>query len=167
MKICKRCGRTLKAKRWVLTKPAELGHAELMGDVETTICEDCTRHPESHSAVLQVRGMPENELEKILLEELTKSENRGQRQQIYKKGLNYHLTSKSMARSIGRRLNERGADMKETSKIITFNRLRSKDVTRITVRALFVVFPGDVIEYGNQLYLVDKLGKKFVYTEEG
>jgi len=157
----------LNGKRWIIPDPHEVARAKLMDRLETTHCEDCTRHPGAHSAVLQVRGMPKEELEKILLDELIKTDKKGKLEKIVPKGENYHLTSKSMARSIGKKLHEMGAEIKETSKIVTYDAQRSRQLTRITVRAVFDFVPGDLAKYRNNVYLVEKVKGSFIFTQSG
>ena len=167
MKVCKACGRKKDAKRWLIPTPKEVAMARLMDRLETVHCEDCLRNPLAHSAVLQVRGMEKEDLEKIILNELVKTDKKGRREKVVPKGQNYHLSSKAMAKSIGKQLKGLGADIKETSKLVTYDPQNGRQVTRLTVRAIFEFAPGDVVEYRDDFYLVEKIMKGFIYTKSG
>jgi NMD protein affecting ribosome stability and mRNA decay len=159
VKVCKRCGRVLQGKRWVRVS------GEPEGDMVT--CDDCGRHPDTHAAVLQVKGMKDEDLEKLIIEELEKSVKKGEVETVFKRKGKYHFTEKSMARSVARELKRRGADVLETTKIVTYDRQKSRQKTRITLRAVFHVAPGDVVKYHGEVYLVTRIDRGFLFTEEG
>ncbi|MBR9680498.1 MAG: hypothetical protein GOU98_01580 [Candidatus Altiarchaeota archaeon] len=167
MKVCRVCGRKKDAKRWLIPTPKEVALAELMSRLEPVHCEDCLRNPLAHSAVLQVRGMEKDDLEKIILEELVKTDKKGRREKVVPKGQNYQLSSKSMAKRIGKKMKDLGARIKVTSKLVTYDTQSGRQVTRLTVRAVFEFAPGDVVEYKDQVYLVEKIMGGFIYTKVG
>jgi NMD protein affecting ribosome stability and mRNA decay len=157
--VCKRCGRIFKGKRWVRA------NGEPQGTLTT--CEDCGRHPETHNAILQVNGINPEAVEKLIFRELKESQQRGEVENVFEKGGKYHFTEKSMARAVAAELKRMGAETRETSKIVTYDRQRSRQKTRITIRAVFKVAPGDVIKYRNGLFLVTGIDRGFVSTREG
>jgi NMD protein affecting ribosome stability and mRNA decay len=159
VKVCKRCGRIFKKKSWVRGKVPE--------DAHPTTCEDCGRHPESHNAILQVKGIPAEEVEKIIDRELKSSLRKGEVENVFEKGGKYHFTKKSMARAVAGELKRMGAETRETSKIVTYDRQRSRQKTRITIRAVFRFAPGDVVKYRDRCYLVTGMDREFVLTGEG
>ena len=168
LKVCRKCGRVFARGRWRKHRGNEVARAELMGEVEYTICPDCLRDAEAHAAVLQVRGRFEREeVERIILEELEKNERKGGAERVFEKKGDYYFTSKSMARAVAKRLKEMGAEIKESTKIHTFDRERSVPVTRLTIAARFRVKAGDVVSHGGELYLVEKVRGSWVWTASG
>lgn len=138
-----------------------------MKEGKLTTCEDCGRHPETHNAVLQVKGIRPEEVEKIIARELKKSYKRGEIENVFEKKGKYHFTEKSMARAVGKELKRIGAEIKETTKIVTYDRLKSQQKTRITIRAVFKVAPGDIVKHHNEKYLIESIDRGFVLTREG
>jgi len=158
VKVCRHCGRVLKGKRWVRAK-VEGG--------EMVTCEDCARHPETHSAILQVKGGNPENVEKLIAEELETSRAEGKVERVFEKGGKYHFTSKSMARAVARKLKRQGGELLETSKVVTYDRQKSRQKTRITLRIHFPVSRGDVVQYRSRKYLVIGMRDGFVLTKEG
>jgi NMD protein affecting ribosome stability and mRNA decay len=167
MKVCRSCGRVLQGKRWLPPGPGEVYRARRMGRLEKDTCQDCRRHPRTYSAVLQVRGMPREELEDLILDKLVESEGEGRLENVYLEGGEYRFTSKGMARDVARELKERGAELTETSKVVTYDAQKSRQKTRLTISAKFRFQPGDVAEYRGRKYLVARVLRGFIKTQEG
>lgn len=169
MKVCRVCGRVFDRGRWRRERKGEVARAELMGKkVEYVVCEDCSRAPESHEAVLQPRGRFERgKIEEIIRRELRKSERRGEVEDVFEKGGDYYFTSKKIARAVAKKLEEMGAEIKETSKFRKYDRERSIPLTILTIAAHFRIRPGDVVERDGRLYLVEKVRGKWVWTDGG
>ena len=165
MKVCERCGRELKGKRWVRVSPKALAHAKLMGNLEMTKCEECLRHAESHVDKLQVRGrFDREEVEKIIGEELDRFNSGDRMENVFFKGGDYFLTSKNLLRTIARRLRGMGAEIKETSKVVTYDVLHSVSLTRLIVSARFKVVTGDVVRVKSGLDVVTRVSRGWVWT---
>ncbi len=162
LKICRKCGRYLKGKRWLEPPPGEVERARRMERLELSLCGDCQRSPTTHNAVLQVRGFPGEELDALVEEEVRRHGGAA-----FFKGGAYHFRFKKTARAVARRLRELGAQLKESSKIVTYDNLRSRQLTRLTISARFPFAPGDVVEYRGERYLVSKVRGKFVFARSG
>ena len=168
VKICDICGRKQKGKRWVETTPQAIAQARLMENLKTTKCEECLRHAESHVAKLQVRGrFSREEIENIIAEKLDDTNKEGRMENVFFKDGDYYFTSKNLLKSLARRLREMGAEIKETSKVITHDRLRSVPLTRLIISARFQVLVGDVVKVTPGLDVVTKVLKGWVWTRNG
>ncbi len=53
MKVCRKCGRAKKNKRWVVLENYKIAHARTMLDLEETHCPACLRHAENFVATLE------------------------------------------------------------------------------------------------------------------
>lgn len=168
VKICEICGRKLKGKRWIETTPQDIAKSRLMENLETTKCQECLRHAESHVAKLQVRGrFNRKDIENIIWEKLKSINKGGRMENVFFKNGDYYFTNKNLMKSISHRLREAGAEIKETSKVVTHDRLRSVPLTRLIVSARFQVLVGDVVKVTAGLDVVTKVLKSWVWTRNG
>lgn len=167
MKVCRRCGRMLRNGRWVLPGRGEVQRARRMDRLEMVTCPDCSRHPHAYSAVLQVRGFPRDELEELIIDRLVESRQKGELEKVSRHGGDYRFTSKSMARDVAGKLRRRGAELQETSKIVTYDRERSRQKTRLTIVARFRIAPGDVFDYRGRRYMAESVRNGFIKTAKG
>lgn len=84
-----------------------------------------------------------------------------------KNGTDYEFTDKQRMRQIAHILHNRfGGVLKENARLITHDKMRSKDVHRLTV---FIEFPpfekGALLQSEEDLVIVEKLGKKMIYRK--
>ena len=168
MKVCKLCGRKEKGKRWIPAKAYEIEHEKLMGHLNMTHCPDCLRHRDSYNATLQIRGRFDKEkIHKLILETLKESDKKGERENVYVHGKDYRFTKKSMAKKVARVLADMGAEIIQTSKIVTYNFEKGKDVKRITISARFNILKGDVIKVNGKFDVVEKIKSGWAWTKKG
>ncbi|MBR9679695.1 MAG: hypothetical protein GOU99_01440 [Candidatus Altiarchaeota archaeon] len=168
MKICKRCGRKLKGKVWTISNRKKIAQARLMGRLDEDVCPDCQRHGEAFVATLQVRGRFDRALvESIINDELNKSIERGENENVYLKSEDYRFTSKSLASKVAKRLVGIGAEIKKSSKLISFDRQKSIPLHRLTLAVKFRVLKGDIIKLAGTYQLVEKVSSSWVWTNKG
>ncbi len=168
MKVCKKCGRVKRNKSWGIAKQGEVARARLMERLEETHCEDCLRHGESFVATLQVRGRFDRKIvENMINDEMNRSDKKGNHENVYIREGDYRFTSKPMANKIARQLAELGAEINMTSKVITYDFLRSKEKKRLTLVARFTFVIGDVIEINKQLEIISKVSQGWIWTMSG
>ncbi|MBR9681707.1 MAG: hypothetical protein GOV00_02820 [Candidatus Altiarchaeota archaeon] len=167
MKRCPNCSRVLKKKSWHKPTPADLRKAEHFDAFEKEWCDDCMRRGESHNAILQVRGIPLEQVEPLVNSFLEANAQKGIVENGYKKKDNFYFSSKATARKISVELRRQGASVKETSKLVTYDRMGSRPLMRLTIVARFKLFPGDIIETRAGPDIVEKTASEWAWTRGG
>ncbi|HDR53196.1 MAG TPA: hypothetical protein ENN60_00760 [archaeon] len=167
MKLCPRCGRVLKRKRWVKPTPAEQRHAGTFEPFQKEICDDCTRRPEAHNAILQIRGIPADEVEALVARTAETSVKKGRREAWFRKKEDFRFTSKAMARQVAAQLKAAGAELKESSKLVTWDQQGSRPLLRLTISARFTVVAGDLVQTPRGPDVVSRVSGGWVWTRGG
>lgn len=167
MKRCPNCSRVLKKKTWRKPTPADLRKAELFEPFKKEWCDDCMRRGESHNAILQVRGIPLDVVEPLVDKFLDANYDKGIIENGFRKKENFYFSSKSTARKIAAELRGWGAELKETNKLVTYDRMGSRPLIRLTIVARFHVIRGDLIETPAGPDIIEKAARGWVWTRGG
>ncbi len=166
VKVCRSCGRVFDKGRWRKPKGNEVARAERMGRLEYTTCPDCLNV--GHTAILQVRGRFDRDaVEDLIAEEVDRSVARGEVEKVFEKKGDYFFSSKKMARRVAQKLKQRGAVIKETSKVYKYDREHSVPLTKLTISASFRILPGDAVRAGGQPDLVRKVRGEWAWLDSG
>ena len=125
------------------------------------------RRGESHNAILQVRGIPLDVVETLVDKFLDANYDRGIIENGFRKKENFYFSSKSTARKIAVELRGWGAELKETNKLVTYDRMGSKPLMRLTIVARFHVVRGDLIETPAGPDIIEKAASGWIWTRGG
>ena len=167
MKRCPNCSRVLKKKAWRKPTPADLRKSELFEPFTKEWCDDCMRRGESHNAILQVRGIDLDVVEVLVDKFLDANYDKGIIENGFKKKENFYFSSKSTARKISAELRGWGAELKETNKLVTYDRMGSKPLMRLTIVARFHVIKGDLIETPAGPDIIERAAAGWIWTRGG
>lgn len=167
MKLCPRCGRVLKRKRWVKPTPVDRRKAGYFEAFQREICDDCCRRPEAHNAILQVRGVSADLAEPLVAKASEAGFKKDKIDAWYRKKGDFFFTSKVMARKVASKLRDMGAELKETSKLVTYDNQGSKPLHRLTIAAWFRVVAGDLVQTTQGPEVVRRVSGSWAWTWGG
>ncbi len=167
MKRCPNCGRVRKRKAWRKPTPADLRKAENFEPFEKEWCDDCMRREASHNAIIQIRGAPLEKFKPVVEMHLARNAGKGVVENFFEKNGNFYFSSKTTARRIAGDLKKMGAEIKETSKLVTYDRQGSRPLMRLTISARFKVAVGDIVETKAGPDIADRVDGSWVWTRKG